>query len=572
MSEQTVLWGSDLVAETLRELEIPYFCINPGASFRGLHDSVVNRLGNQTPKMLVCLHEEHAVAIAHGYALVTERPLAVGTHANVGLMHASMAIFNAWCGRMPVIVLGATGPVDAAQRRPWIDWIHTCADQGALVRGFTKWDDQPASAEAAVESLRRASLLAGTHPRGPVYVNLDTTVQEGPAADVSRTDAHRYRAPLSPAPNVQDVEEAVALIKAAKRPLVLSGRIARTDAAWAARLAFVERLGAPVVTSVNDPASIPSSHPLHAGEVGMRMSREMVEAIAASDVIISLDWLDLGGTLSKAFGDTPVTAKIIQASPDLHIHRGWSMDYQSLPPVDVAITATPETTIDALMPHLADLEPVAARLSRPPMTEVPESDEISVPFLAEAVRNALAKRAATVVTRPIGWPLNANDWNGPLDFLGRDGGGGLGSGPGMTVGAALAVRDRNAETGENRLAVGILGDGDLLMGINALWSAAAERIPMLIITSNNRSYFNDVIHQRHVATERDRDVSRAFIGQELADPLPDIAGLARAQGLAGFGPVTDPAALTSELDQAIEAVDAGESVVLDVHVRREYSS
>ena len=142
-------FGSDVVAETLSALDIPYIALNPGASYRGLHNSIVNFLGNEQPQMLLCLHEEAAVAIAHGYAKVTGKAMAAAVHSNVGLFHATMAIFNAWCDRMPVLILGATGPVDAMKRRPWIDWIHTAADQGAIVRNYTKWDDQPASAGAA---------------------------------------------------------------------------------------------------------------------------------------------------------------------------------------------------------------------------------------------------------------------------------------------------------------------------------------------------------------------------------------------------------------------------------------
>ncbi len=171
-------FGSDVAAEALRDLNIPYIALNPGASFRGLHDSIVNYLGNKTPQMLLCLHEEAAVAIAHGYAKVTDKPMAAAVHSNVGLMHASMAMFNAWCDRLPVIVLGATGPVDAAKRRPWIDWIHTSRDQGALVRNYTKWDDQPASPAAAREAILRAGWIANNVPKGPVYVNLDADVQE----------------------------------------------------------------------------------------------------------------------------------------------------------------------------------------------------------------------------------------------------------------------------------------------------------------------------------------------------------------------------------------------------------
>src|SRR5215510_16250795 len=173
-------FGSDAAAETLRALDIPYIALNPGASYRGLHDSIVNYLGNEKPQMLLCLHEEAAVAIAHGYAKVTGVSMAAAVHSNVGLFHASMAMFNAGCDRMPVVVLGATGPVDAAKRRPWIDWIHTAADQGALIRNYTKWDDQPASPAAAREAIMRACWMANSEPQGPVYINLDAELQEAP--------------------------------------------------------------------------------------------------------------------------------------------------------------------------------------------------------------------------------------------------------------------------------------------------------------------------------------------------------------------------------------------------------
>ena len=170
------IYGSDVIADALREQGFPYICLNPGASYRGLHDSLVNYLGNTVPEIITCMHEEHAVGIAQGYAKVTDRALAVAVHSNVGLMHASMGIFNAWCDRTPMLIIGATGPVDAAQRRPWIEWIHTTLDQGGLVRDYTKWDDQPASPEAAVESVRRGVMLANTRPGGPVYINLDVSV------------------------------------------------------------------------------------------------------------------------------------------------------------------------------------------------------------------------------------------------------------------------------------------------------------------------------------------------------------------------------------------------------------
>src|SRR5690242_633365 len=197
-------FGSDVVADTLRALDIPYIALTPGASYRGLHDSLVNYLGNSAPQMLLCLHEESAIAIAHGYAKVTGRAMAAAVHANVGLFHATMALFNAWCDRMPMLVLGATGPVDAVERRPWIDWIHTAQDQGALVRGYTKWDDQPASAAAAREAVLRAAWIANTAPRGPTYVNLDAGMQEETLAEpVAPIDTQRYMPAVASAPSAQ---------------------------------------------------------------------------------------------------------------------------------------------------------------------------------------------------------------------------------------------------------------------------------------------------------------------------------------------------------------------------------
>src|SRR6516162_6137354 len=216
------MFGSDVVAETLRALEIPFIALNPGSSYRGLHDSLVNHLGNASPQMLLCLHEEHAVAIAHGYAKVTGGAMAAAVHSNVGLFHATMAIFNAWCDRQPVIVIGATGPVDAAKRRPWIDWIHTARDQGAIVRGYVKWDDQPASPAAAREAILRAGWIAQTAPMGPVYVNLDAGLQEAALeAPLPPIDAARFMPPAPVAPPPEAIEQAAALLRGAKRPVIL---------------------------------------------------------------------------------------------------------------------------------------------------------------------------------------------------------------------------------------------------------------------------------------------------------------------------------------------------------------
>ena len=289
------LYGSDLIAEALREQAFPYICLNPGASYRGLHDSLVNHIGNETPEIITCMHEEHAVGIAQGYAKITDRALAVAVHSNVGLMHASMGIFNAWCDRLPMLILGATGPLDAAKRRPWIEWIHTTIDQGSMVRGFTKWDDQPASPEAAVESIRRGVILTNTAPSGPVYINLDVTIQEQ-EIDVRPTfdDVSHFPTPQNAEPPKAALEEALRVLSKANRPFIFCGRGGRSEAEWYDRIKLAERLNARTTTHMKLPAGFPTTHPLFIGETGWRLRGPVLDSIRSADAILMLDWLDGG--------------------------------------------------------------------------------------------------------------------------------------------------------------------------------------------------------------------------------------------------------------------------------------
>ena len=556
------LFGSDIVAETLRALDIPYIALNPGASYRGLHDSIVNYLGNKSPQMLLCLHEEIAVAICQGYAKVTGKPLAACVHSNVGLFHATMAIFNAWCDRMPVLVLGATGPVDAPKRRPWIDWIHTARDQGAIVRAYTKWDDQPASAEAARESLLRANWLTRTAPMGPVYVNLDAGMQEAALdAPLPPLDSARFMPAVTSSVPEDQVTQALAMLRNARNPVILMGRVSRNVDAWAQRVALAEGLNARVMTDLKIGASFPTDHPLHVGAPATSVTPAGAAALQAADVVLSLDWVDLGGTL-RGVGGAP-SAKIIQVSLDHHLHNGWSMDHQALPPVDLFIAAEPDIAVAALLkwaPLVSDLPPVA------PAPASFEAGPIGVPTLGEALRHACGDRAVSLLHLPISW--NGATWplRHPLDFLGSDGGGGIGAGPGISVGAALALR------GTRRLPVSICGDGDFMMGVTAIWTAVHYRIPLLLVVANNRSFFNDELHQERVARMRNRPVENKWIGQRIDDPAIDMAKLAEGQGAVGFGPVEDAAALVDIFDKAIAVVEAGGVAVVDVRVTPGYAA
>jgi thiamine pyrophosphate-dependent acetolactate synthase large subunit-like protein len=557
-------FGSDVVAETLRALDIPYIAVTPGASYRGLHDSIVNYLGNKTPQMLLCLHEETAVAIAHGYAKVSGKAIAAAVHSNVGLQHATMAIFNAWCDRMPVVVLGATGPVDAMHRRPWIDWIHTARDQGALIRGYTKWDDQPASAGAAREALMRGAWIANTAPQGPVYINLDAEMQEAKLAEpLPPINAARYMPPVVTAAPTDLVQQAAAMLKDAKQVAILAGRASRSEEAWNDRIALGEALNASVATDLKIGASFPTDHPLYTG-ASHGLTPDSIEAARRADVILSLDWVDLAGALRMA--DVSPSTKIIQISLDHRIHNGWSMDHQALPAVDLFLSAHPDHVVAQLLKAIgATGKPRAVR--QPP---APAGDREPAGFTNEQIAYALRKvvggRPVTLTHLPISWEDRWWTFRHPLDFLGSDGGGGIGGGPGISVGAALALKN------SGRLPVAICGDGDYLMGVTAVWTAVHYKIPLLFVIANNRSFYNDELHQERVARMRSRPVENKWIGQRMADPEIDLAAMGHAQGAAGFGPVTNPADLAEALKQAIAAVDAGSVAVVDVRVEPGYTA
>jgi thiamine pyrophosphate-dependent acetolactate synthase large subunit-like protein len=564
-------WASDVIARMLRTLDLPYAALNPGASYRGLHDSLVNDLGNERPQMLLCLHEEHAVAIAHGWAKVTGRPMAAVVHSNVGLMHATMAIFNAWCDRVPMLVLGATGPVDAPKRRPWIDWIHTAKDQGALIRSYTKWDDQPASAEAAIESLLRAMLITQTAPRGPTYICLDAGLQESKLDAVPvLPDPKRFRPPPPVLPEPVAVEATAQRLLEAERPVILAGRVSRSETDWAQRIRLAETVSAVVVTDLKTAASFPTTHPLHGPPAGGNPTEATLNVLRSADVILSLDWVDLAGTLRTAWPGQQIPATVIQVSADQHVHNGWSMDHQGLPPADLYLMSEPDPTTAALLQAIERLgrrkRPAWANGREPPPAISPPGQDgmITVPMLAAALSVATFGQEVCLVRGPIAWAGHLWKIEHPLDYLGHDGGGGLGSGPGLTVGVALALY------GSSRLPVAVLGDGDFLMGVTALWTAVHYGLPLLIVVSNNRSFYNDEVHQERMALQRGRLVANKWIGQHITGPDIDLAMMARAQGAVGFGPVEDPQALGRILTEAVATARGGQVVVVDVRVRSGY--
>jgi len=379
-------------------------------------------------------------------------------------------------------------------------------------------------------------------------------------------DIARFAPPAPPEPAGPIVRRTAELLAGARRPLILSGRGSRDVEAWKRRVVLAEAIGARVMTDRKSGATFPTDHPLHGGGT---------EPIVNADVILSLDWVDLAGTLKTAYSGKPMTAKVIQVSIDQYVHNGWSMDYQGLPPADVYLLAEPDAAVPPLLAAVEELRPnppaLPATLERrgpSPLSVLEDAAVIQVPHIATALHAALGESPVSMLRLPLSWADGLWEFRHPLDYLGTDGGGGIGSGPGMSVGAALALRD----TGSGRLPVAVLGDGDFLMGVTALWTAVRNDIPLLIVVANNRSFFNDELHQERVARQRGRPVENRWIGQAIRGPDIDLATLARGQGCTGIGPVEDPKQLVGAIGEAVAAVRAGKVCVVDVRVATGYAA
>ncbi|HWK27288.1 MAG TPA: thiamine pyrophosphate-binding protein [Solirubrobacter sp.] len=570
-------YGSDVVVEFLSAAGIEHVALNPGASFRGLHDSLEEA---RTPNAIVALHEEVAVGIAHGYAKSAGRPMAVFVHDQVGLHHAAMALFNAWVDSVPMLVIGGSGPRDVTRRRPWIDWIHSGHPESAVVRDIVKWDAEPASVEALGETLARALRIAVTPPAGPVYVAVDALLQE------QETDV-RAPAPVDPAPAVAApgavVRELADALLAASRPVFVIDRGA--PGASVPLRALAERLAAAVVDLGG--RSFPADHWADHG----------VDALADADLVLALELRDpTWGLTTVNLEDrstTPVTApgaRVVAVGLAELRGRGF-LEPEAFAPGFERVTAE-------LTGFLRDLDAaVAAREGAPgePRAAAGRGDSRASDRAARRERLAAAHAAqrerwaaqarAVAGERPIapahlaaslGRALDSGDWqlaNGLLagwprrlwplrdetSYLGRSGGEGLGYGLPASVGAALAQRDRDC------LVVDVQADGDLMYVPETLWTAAHHELPLLIVVHDNRTYGKDELHQAEVARTRGRTDAPPPRGIRIESPAIDFAGLARAQGVEGIGPVEDPAELDGVLAHAAARVrERGKPVLVDV--------
>jgi len=577
-------YGSDVIVDVLRALGIEFAAMNPGATFRGLHDSIVNYGGNTHPALIQCCHEEIAVAVAHGYAKATGKPMAAILHDVVGLQHGSMAIFNAWCDRVPMLVLGGTGPMAAERRRPWIDWVHTALVQGNQVRDYVKWDDQPASLASIPEAIIRGYRIATTEPKGPVYICFDAALQEMPVADeVPAPDVARYAPPAALQADAVVLDQAAALLRGAEQPVILAQYVGRNPGAVSALVRLAELIPAPVIDLFDHGwFNFPNTHPLD-------LTGAEKELLASADVVLALDVQDLYGALVRLDRLTrlsepilPESAKVIHVTLEDLAARSWVTSYQRLTPVDLPILADTSAVLPALVARLehgaADRPDRRARYdrlrarhealraeARTRAEEVWNAQPIALERLAAEIGEVLRGEEWILTNESLrGWTRELWEWTRPGQYLGHSGGAGLGYGLGASLGAALAYR----ETGN--VCVDLQADGDLLYTPGGLWTAAHYGIPLLIIVYNNRSYYNDEVHQEMMARFRNRPVENKVIGIRIEDPAVDLAGMARAFGVHGEGPIEDPAMISPAVRRALRVVkEDRRPALVDVVIRPE---
>jgi acetolactate synthase I/II/III large subunit len=571
-------YGSDLMVEVLRELGIKYIALNPGASYRGLHDSMVNFETGKGPEIIMCTHEEIAVALANGYARATGEIMATGLHNIVGLQHASMAIFNAWCDRTPILNLGGGGPQDTTNRRS-TDWVHTANVQGNAVREYVKFDDQPNSVDAVAESFLKAYRIAMTDPKGPVYVCLDTDIQEA-KIDKPMVVPHAqfFRPPAGPGANPDSLRNASRLLAEAQWPVIVAGEVGRNPRALPVVLDLAETLGAAVIDA-DGRYAFPSTHPLN-----LTTSRE--EALRNADVVVALDVPSLGVPLGPSVRERGNFAPVVPPSCKvIHItlldleRQSWVSDNMWLLPVHVPIAADTSVVLPQLLEQVRErlnaskdasnqvqqrrtrIEAIyreARKKSQEWVEKTWDEKPISqARFFSEINKRVQGKSWALVSSHGRRW-REAIEVTEPAHGMGGGRGGGVGYGLPSSIGAALGFKE------SGRLCVSIVGDGDFLMTSNSLWTAAKYQIPLLVVVLNNRSYYNDEEHQERMARWRQRPIENKGIGIRIEQPAPDLAAIARALHVDGFGPVTEPDQLGSTLDKAIAIVESGRPAVVDV--------
>lgn len=571
--------GSDLMVDMLREAGVQYVAAMPGSTFRGLQESIVNYGGNRDPELITCVHEEISAALAHGYSKVAGKPMACLVHSNVGLQHASMAIYNAWCDRAPMMVLAGDG-LDAATRRPWVEWLHSQTDLGVLVRDFTKWDDTPVSLQHYAESFMRAYEMSCTPPCEPVLLVVDLDLQERSVPDPKAIRIPR-RAPVSPpAGEPAALAQAAAMLLEASRPVIVADRAARTPKGMALMVELAELIKAPVIDK-GGRMNMPTSHFLN-------QSGRQGELIKQADLILGLELTDLYGLVND-MPDLPErephslvapAARVVAVSSTYGYFKGDVQDVQRYYPADLTIAADAEASlpglIDALRRQMRPEHRAAAAAREAPLREAFgatrakaaddaarswDSTPISTARLSMELWERIRREDWALVSNTafLGqWPQRLWDITDHHQFIGGEGGYGVGYGAPAAAGAALAHRSAG------RLPVAIIGDGDLMVLPGSLWTLAHHRIPLLIMVQNNRAWHQETMHLQRMSCRRNRGAETAPTGTLLSDPDIDYAQVAKGMGLWAEGPVEDPDRLGAVIERGLAVVKDGRPALIDV--------
>jgi acetolactate synthase I/II/III large subunit len=566
--------GSDFMVDVLKSLGFDYICANPGSSFRGLHESVINYGGNTSPELITCCHEESSIAMAHGYAKVEGKPLGVLAHGTVGLQHASMAIYNAWCDRVPVYVM-LGNQLDATMRRPGVEWAHSVQDAAAMVRDYSKWDDTPISLPHFAESAVRAYKIALTPPMAPVVLVLDAEMQERPLGSGVKLSIPRLTIPSPPQGDSGAVAELARLLVAAEHPVIVADRLARTPAAMTNLVELAQTLQASVIDQ-GGRMNFPGRHPLN---------QSQARAIADADVIVGLELSDFWGVVNS-FRDQltrtsrpatrPGTKFVSITTGDLYVRANYQ-DFQRYAEVDLAIAADAEATLPSLIEavkrlitpdrkrmfesrgaKLADASHAALDRSRLEASYAWDASPVSTARLCAELWGQIRNEDWALVNGTGGWARRLWNFDKPYQWIGGSGGAGVGYGAPAAVGAALAHKRHG------RLPVNIQTDGDLMYAPGVLWTAAHHRIPLLSVMHNNRAYHQELMHVQKMCNRHSRGIDRGRLGSELVDPAIDYAKVAQGFGVHAEGPITDPADLGPAIARAIAVVKRGEPALVDV--------
>ncbi|HEX3060647.1 MAG TPA: thiamine pyrophosphate-dependent enzyme [Usitatibacter sp.] len=567
--------GSDFMIDVIKTLDLEYMSTNPGSSFRSIHESLINYGGNTKPELLTCMHEEAAIAMAHGYAKAAGKPMGAMIHGTVGLQHGSMAIYNAWVDRVPIVLFAGNG-LDAMSRRPGTEWNHSVQDAAGLVRDFVKWDDTPVSLQHFAESTVRAYKIATTPPTEPVLITCDIDLQEHPVHDEDLRIPKLARS-RPPQGDRAALAEAAKWLVGAEHPVILADRCVRNQEGVKLLVELAEALQAPVI-DLGGRMNFPSVHPLCQSEARRGLVRE-------ADVVLLLEVSDPFGqfnSISDPHHELRFVgkkdAKVINISlQDVYIRSNYQ-DFQRYLPVDLSINGDAQASLPALIDEVKRATTddrrrgFAARGEKMKEAHAKERQRarseaahgwdlqpITTPRLAAETWNVIRnERWSLAVSDRIPWARRLWPTTEYHQMLGGSGAQGVGYAAPGALGVALANKSKGIFT------VTFQPDGDLMYSPGVLWTAAYHKIPILYVMHNNRAYHQEVMHVQRMCSLHNRGVDRAWVGTTIVDPPIDYAKLAQSMGVWAEGPVTDPAQLGAALKRAADVVKSGHPALVDV--------